>query len=314
MLYNSKGLVAGLIIVGAGVLIWGISSQNTTDVNLAAAHVAVDSIEHESQNHIHGIGYDSQADRLFIATHFGLFMREDEQLYQVGSNRDDLMGFALNKRDPEVIYVSGHPRTGGNMGVRKSNDAGESFTTISPGTNRGLADFHALAVSYADPDRLYGMFMGTVHRSSDAGFTWEEVQSTGAPLQDGFCWHVPCTAADTADPDRLYAGTLAGLAVSHDQGETWEIIDNDAGVVVSVGVDPQNNQRLIAFTENHGLAISEDAGQTWQPRNNRLQLQEQELVLGFSFATNDSNHIYLMTNRDQVFKTENGGGDWQKVL
>jgi len=311
---NSIIVILVAAVLAFAVLVWVASTTVPVAENSEDAFLAVDSIYHESQNHIHGIGYDSNNERLFIATHFGLFVLDDEQLYQVGDNRDDFMGFSLNKHNPEIIYTSGHPRTGGNLGVMRSEDAGLRFERISSGIDSAPVDFHSMALSFANTDVLYGTFRGDLYLSQDAGISWEVLQAQGVPIHDGFCWHAPCISADTMEESRLFAGTIEGLAVSDDYGENWHIIENDAGVVVSSGVDPQNNERIIAFTENYGVAVSEDVGQTWISRNEGLQFAEQELVFAFSFDIKDSQRIFLATNRDQVFLTEDGGENWEKVL
>ncbi len=84
----------------------------------------VPSISYQSHNHIHGLGYDSKNNRLFIATHYGIFIWKEGQLFQLGKSRDDFMGFSLHPSNFDVIYTSGHPKDGGNMGVMKSEDGG----------------------------------------------------------------------------------------------------------------------------------------------------------------------------------------------
>lgn len=316
-------IIFGVIAVIA-LYTWGATTskstvnqypQDTAQVeHWEDALLPVDSIYHESQNHIHGIGFDSQNNRLFIATHFGLFVMVDDQLYQIGNNRDDFMGFSLNQREPNVIYTSGHPSTGGNLGVMKSANSGLTFEQISRVSRLSTVDFHSMAISYANPNILYGVFQGELYRTIDSGYTWEQIDTRGAFINDGFCWHAPCLTADTQDESVIYAGTLNGLAVSSDYGESWELIDNDTGGVVSAVVDPQDNQRIFAFTENHGVAVSLDSGLTWEPRNNGLQLGAQELVFAFSFDTNDSDKLYLATTGQQIYMTQDGGENWEQVI
>ena len=47
----------------------------------------------------------NDASKLYIATHYGLFLLEDEQnLYQVGNTRDDYMGFSPHPTDSSVFF------------------------------------------------------------------------------------------------------------------------------------------------------------------------------------------------------------------
>jgi len=309
----------GLIILLAGIVIlagWFVMAGEAPDSGLDDSQdvlYSVDSIAHENQNHIHGIGYDSENERLYIATHFGLFAHKNNQLYQVGESRDDYMGFSLNQRQPNIIYTSGHPQTGGNLGVMKSEDSGVSWEQISLGSERP-ADFHSMAISYANPDILYGIFQGQFYRSNDSGYSWERLQTEGPDISDGFCWHAPCISADPQDDSTVYVGTTEGLVVSSDFGQTWEVIESDSGVVVVAEADPSDNSRIFAFTENYGLAMSADGGQTWEERSEGLQLSPQELVLALTFDPSDSSKIFIATNNNQVFTTEDSGESWQKIL
>jgi hypothetical protein len=76
----------------------------------------VPSISYQSHNHIHGLGFDSKNNRLFIATHYGIFIWKEGKLFQLGQSRDDFMGFSLHPSNFDLIYTSGHPKSGGNMG------------------------------------------------------------------------------------------------------------------------------------------------------------------------------------------------------
>lgn len=306
-----------LILVGvtliAGLVFLGGKTSAPAAKNWADNLVPVNSISHQFQNHLHGFGYDSGNERLFLASHYGLFVMQDSRLYQLGQNRDDFMGFSLNQRNPNIIYSSGHSRTGGNLGVMKSVDGGLTFERIFSNIGVGRVDFHSMAISYANPDILYGFFQGRLYRTKDGGNSWEFAKIQGLPPQ-GFCWGVPCLIADTKDENVLYAGTQSGLARSVDFGDTWEIIENDAGAIVSVGVDPQNNERIFAFTENYGIVESVDGGKTWGKKNNGLQFGTQESAFAFSFDTGNPARIFLATTENQVYRTENGGESWEKIL
>ena len=118
----------------------------------------VPSITHAfERNHLHGVAYVPEANGLYLATHYGLFLLRDGQLYQVGDSRDDYMGFSRHPEDPEIFLASGHPRTGGNMGVVISRDGGASWQPVFTGLGDEVVDFHAMVVSPTARDRLYGI-------------------------------------------------------------------------------------------------------------------------------------------------------------
>src|SRR3989338_507722 len=98
--------------------------------------------------HGHGLAADvSDPNKLYIATHHGLFVLVNEkELYQIGKSQDDFMGFSVHPIQSNTVYTSGHPTTGGNLGFQKSEDGGFTWRKISDGFD-GAVDFHAMSVS-----------------------------------------------------------------------------------------------------------------------------------------------------------------------
>lgn len=271
----------------------------------------VDSISYQFHNHIHGLGYDSQSQRLFIATHYGLFIWKEGKLFQLGNNRDDFMGFSLHPSDPNIIYSSGHSKNG-NMGVMKSEDGGTSFNRIFQGLRGETVDFHAMTISPANPKILYGWFQERLYRSKNGGKSWDLTSGRGLPLE-GFCFGAPCLSADSQDQRALYAGTPNGLMVSRDFGENWTSLNSELGAVAGVGVRLSNPRRLFAFTERVGLASSQNGGKRWQANNKGIKLSRREFIFGFAFDRKNPNHIFAATP-EKVFRTTDGGEGWEKIL
>jgi hypothetical protein len=272
----------------------------------------VPSISYQSHNHIHGLGYDSKNGRLFIATHYGIFIWKEGKLFQLGQSRDDFMGFSLHPSNSDVIYTSGHPQSGGNMGVMKSENGGMTFERIFRGLSGESVDFHSMIISPANPNVLYGWFQQRLYRTKDGGKSWQFASGAGLP-QEGFCWGAPCLAADGQKEGTLYAGTPNGLLASHDFGESWKVLNAQLGGIVGVGNDPSNPKRLFAFTQNLGLASSEDGGEKWQARNSGIRLSPKEFVFGFAFDRQSSKNLFAATG-EQIFRSTDGGRNWEKIL
>jgi hypothetical protein len=127
-------------------------------------------------SHIHGIAIDpADPSRLLLATHHGLFaMRADGSVSQVSRHDHDLMGFSPHPTERNLLFASGHPSSGGNLGVIVSRDGGINWQPLSPG-ERGPVDFHQMDVSKADPRVLYGAYAGTLQVSRDGWLHWEIV-------------------------------------------------------------------------------------------------------------------------------------------
>lgn len=304
-----SALIGGAVLAFGGAWTFGSLAQESSELMSP-----VESIYYEQEhNHLHGLGVHPSEQSLFLATHFGLFVLQDSELFQLGDSRDDYMGFSLHPHDPDVIYTSGHPRRGGNMGVMKSSDGGASYEQVFTGLQGETVDFHSMTVSAADADILYGVFRGRLYRSLDGAESWSFATADGLPAQ-GFCWGVPCLHADPHDPNRVYAGTPDGLMRSDDQGEHWvEVGSANTGAVVSVGVSPDDEQVLIAHTQHHGVARSVDAGSTWESANTGLDLANGEAVFQFVFDPENSNRVFLATTGDQVYQSDDQGRTWNNL-
>lgn len=300
----------GVLIVGGALflLFRGPEVKSAAQGNLKA----VPSVHYESHNHIHGMGYDSQNGRLFVATHYGLFVWKEGRLFQYGDSRDDFMGFSLVPTDPTTIFTSGHPRTGGNMGVMKSEDGGMTFKSIFRGLSGENVDFHSMAVSPVNPKILYGWFNRKLYRSKDGGKSWQFPAARGLPSQ-GFCWGGPCFSADTRNEQMVYSGTPDGLLVSRDYGESWTKIPNELGAVAAVGVHPTTPQWLFVFADRLGLALSQDEGKSWKSANDGLGLTAKEFVFAFSFDHSNPDQIFAATG-EHILRSTNRGKSWQKIL
>lgn len=156
-------------------------------------------------SHIHGLGLAASDQRLYVATHEGVYTPDaggDPQL--VGDSKDDFMGFTV--AEDNTFYASGHPASGGNKGLIKSTDAGKTWTSLSLS---GESDFHAL-------DHAHGTVYGydatnALLRTTKDGTTWKD----GASLE------ALDISVSPNDPGLVLATTAEGIARSTDGGKTF---------------------------------------------------------------------------------------------
>lgn len=252
------------------------------------------------QTHIHGLAVDRlNPDHLLIATHHGLYRAGPDGEAERISVVQDLMGLTPHPSEPGALYASGHPAEGGNLGFVASTDNGATWEQISPGLG-GIADFHQMTVSLADPKVIYGAY-GRLQVSRDSGRTWE----VAGPMPDGLV----DLAASAGDADTLYAATEAGLLKSMDAGGTWTTalegapvslvevapdgtlyafvigrglvksaegqsgftpVGSDWGdrTLLHLAVDPANPERLVAAMRYGDILTSTDGGESWAPFGN----------------------------------------------
>lgn len=260
--------------------------------------------------HGHGLAVDvADPNNVYIATHHGLLvLKNDKDLYQVGNKKDDYMGFSPHPTDPKIFFSSGHPSTGGNIGFQKSIDGGFTWEKVSNGVN-GPVDFHAMTVSPANPNLIYGWFQGAIQRSEDGGKNWEIVSSTNVPIVN--------LAADSKDESIVYAASPQGLMVSKNKGKDWSFLLD--GFVSTIAINPQDSQKLLVFSEKQQLAKSNDGGKTWEKV---IVDSKGETPLFISFNRQNPEIIYLLTEKNSLYKgtlspygdkSSNGGNSWSKI-
>lgn len=256
--------------------------------------------------HIHGLAIDrADSSRVYIATHNGLFAWQEEQgLTKVGRSRDDFMGFSVHPTDPQILFRSGHPVGGGNLGFQKSTDTGESWEKVSNGSPTGSADFHTMTVHPSNPEHIYGWFGGRIHRSLDGGENW-----TVIPEQ----MSISSIAGDPSSETTVYVGTQNGLLMSTDRGETWTRVSTqeNLGPVLDIEPDPSNNSLLLALQDMRIIRLSRSPEGGWGA-NDLGTLSGTPMHLALD--PENPQMMYAFTESHALYKSTDGGKAWQKVL
>ncbi len=257
--------------------------------------------------HGHGLAVDAfEANKLYIATHQGLLvLLDDRNLYQIGKSKDDYMGFSADPTKPNTFFSSGHPSYGGNIGFQKSEDGGRTWRKVSNGVG-GPVDFHAMAVSPANPDYLYGWYQGNIQRSTDGGVNWEIVGDSVLAVQ---------LVADPKDVTTIYGASSSdqGVLVSRDGGVRWSVLSTDLvpGQVSAIAVSPTGVDSMLVFSEKlRGLARSTDRGITWK----KVPASFDGMILHISFSPKDPLIVYALTHTNSLYKSVDGGEIWKKIL
>ncbi|MGD9673886.1 MAG: hypothetical protein AB7U98_10470 [Candidatus Nitrosocosmicus sp.] len=151
---NQKSKIIVVVITIAVVSI-GIIGFMTTSVAENSNNISSSQNLTGNWMDVHGVGlYSSDLSdnntSLYLATHNGLFKKDTGNptsgWAEVGNDKSDLMGFTIDPSNKGIMYSSGHPQTGGNLGFRTSNDSGETWQKISDVTSPNPIDFHTMTV------------------------------------------------------------------------------------------------------------------------------------------------------------------------
>lgn len=179
--------------------------------------------------------------------------------------------------DPETIYAAAYQRRrktwsllagGPHSGIYKSTDGGSSWRKLTTGLPSGDIGKIGLAVTPADPDRVYATIEADdrekgLYRSFNKGESWTKGSSY---ISGGTGPHYyQELEASPEDPDLIYQMDVF-LHVSRDAGQTFDYLetgrakhsDNHA-----MWIDPTDGQHLIAGTDG-GLYESFDEGIHWR--------------------------------------------------
>lgn len=288
-------------MIGSSKSVFGIAAIAAAAIGAAAWwQTSADSIPIAAVSHIHGIAIDPRdSARLFLATHNGVFhTAADGTAERISENTNDYMGFTPHPTDADVMYASGHPSGGGNMGLLVSRDGGRSWEQRASGAG-GPVDFHSMDVSRADPKVIYGLY-GGIQVSPDGGESWSVA---GAPPAD-----VIDLAAMAVSPDIVFAATTSGIAISRDAGATWEPTGPQGQPASMIQTAPDGT--TYAFIVGTGLVRSPGAALDWRPVNNEFG---ERVLLHLAADPADPARLFAVTDESRILASGDGGKTWQPL-
>ena len=194
------------------------------------------------------------------------------------SDSTGAMDVELQPGNPSVVYawmsrierkpwsiISGS-REGG---FYKSTDGGETWTRHATGLPGELIGKGNLAVTAANPSRLYALIEakpgGGLYRSEDGGHTWALVNSQGALVQRPF--YYTTLGADPTNADVVYAGA-EGFFKSTDGGKTMTPLRTPHGDNHDIWINPRDGNTMVQANDG-GANVSFDGGRTWSTQMNQ---------------------------------------------
>lgn len=187
----------------------------------------------------------------------------------------------------------------------------------------------------------HGHFGVKMHRSRDAGETWEECTTPAyPPMPEGappeinqmsqkpipwsleLIWELQTGGRD--EPGVLWAGTLpGGLFRSRDNGTTWDLIrplwDNpgrqewfgggaELPGIHSVCVDPRDSRRVAVGVSCGGVWLTEDGGDTWACRAQGMRAAYMPPEQAYNPNIQDPHRMVQCPARPEAFWVQHHNG------
>jgi len=152
-------------------------------------------------------------------------------------------------------------------------------------------------------------------RSVDGGKTWTQVLFTAGQVMDlDFSYAGDQSIYASVSPDKIYRST--------DGGVNWTLIaqgisaqfpgsnENQSLGLVTLGLDPENKDRLYAGFYMGGMLTSQDGGQTWQITSAGMVPESTITDIEIDRATDV---IYVSSQNSGVFYSTDGGKTWTSL-
>jgi hypothetical protein len=295
---SNRKLILIAVAISAIIAVLGI--QSSLNIQSPPPQVFSRTVD---WRHVHGLGIDP-VDRtiLYIATHGDFYHSHDgSPPFKVDIVRADYMAFNAPSNPGFPLYASGHPATGGNTGLIKSLDGGQSWESVAKVLEPPV-DFHAMAVSQSDPNIIVGFDSGArgLFRTTDAGKTWEQLQ---------YPEYISALAISPSDSDMIFAGTGKGIFQSTDGAENWIQFEEYKGLNILALTFDENG--MLYASNQFGLSRSADLGKTWE------KIMGPDIFIT-SVAVDAQNKIiyvagYSRDGYQEVYRTKDDGSNWELI-
>ncbi|MBT8173146.1 MAG: hypothetical protein HKO48_01000 [Nitrosopumilus sp.] len=307
---NKKSIIVSALVVIAIIvtIIWFGSSLINSSVIEEQSPNMDSSLELDSRiinwRHVHGLGLDPvDHSVLYIASHGDFYQSiNGAPPIKVDKVRADYMAFNAPLVSGYPLYASGHPSTGGNTGLIKSNDGGVTWEHVS-NVIEPPVDFHAMAVSKQNPETIIGFDSGArgLFKTVDAGKTWETLD---------YPEYVSALTISPLDSELVFAGTGNGIFKSDNGGKTWIHLDTYRGLGV-FALTFDDTGKLFASVKTFGIVQSDDSGDSWESMVNV------DLTVTSITADSQNNELYVAgfssDGYQEVYKVSYDGDFYEMV-
>lgn len=218
----------------------------------------------------------------------------------------DLINFhsvAIDPRDTNIIFA------GTTHLPWKTTDCGKSWFSIKEGIIDD-SDIFSIAIMDDNPERVFASACSGIYASDNAGGLWTKVQ--GIPFSSR---RTHIIYPHPSRPEVVFAGTTQGLWRSMDSGKTWQLMTTKTLVVNAIDIHPDDPDRVLLGTDEHGVLISRDLGKSFV-ESNAGYIHRHILTVLPDLAQAD--RVYATVFHDGVaggfFVSTDGGRSWRQSI
>lgn len=268
----------------------------------------------------------NNADIVYVGTLNGVYRTQNGGStwteFNTGMGQKEIRSLVMN---PNGVLQAGTKGNGVYTLVGESWLANQGFgnwgTFWPMWDNRPMYQYTSLLIHPENNNRMMlGTFPQGIYISEDGGESWQE--SNIGWTNDGV-FRLVC---HPDNPEIVYSGTYNGLNISYDFGKSWEMADNgwpDEQWVFSIDFDPENPDIMYACSKNgenmgqgrggfHGTVMkSLNGGGSWFAITNGLDIDQEFYQI--ICDKKSSGVLYLASQFDGVFKSDDGGTTWNTI-
>ena len=239
----------------------------------------------------------------------------------------------LNPANPDEIYaamyrgerkpwtiISGMEASGEEDGIWKSTDGGATWRYLKQGLPSGLVGKIDLAVTPADPARVYAVVETVeeeegLYRSDDRGESWT-LASTQAGLMNRPFYYTNVDA-DPTDADVVYVNNES-FYKSMDGGGSFSRLSTPHGDNHDMWINP-NHPEIFIQSNDGGVNVTLNGGVSWSTQYNQptAELYQVDLDDRFPYwiyaGQQDNTTIMVPSNPPEDGSVFGHQGDWKEI-
>ncbi len=265
------------------------------------------------------------------------------------ANQKGRISIAIAPSNPDVLYARYADAIGSIQGVYRSNDGGDSWTTMNSSALNNVGFhwwFRGIVIDPTDENTIYNVDF-QVQKSTDGGSSWFGAFNNVHVDQHAL-------AFDPNDPDNLVLGNDGGVYFSPDGGSTWTkdeqlpitqlyrcyVDPSNASGIYLGAQDNSTHRTLTGGSDDYEIIYGGDGFQPLVDPNNSNIIFAQYQYGNIAKSTNNGasftgatagisggdrknwdtpivfdpqNAAVIYTATQRVYRTENGAGLWNAI-